>query len=64
MTLELILQDANDDGYDKGLFEAELANLKRLIKKMNMTVEEAMDFSDIPEKEKPKYVSALEKGNN
>lgn len=59
MTLELILQDVKDEGYDKGIFEAELANIKRLIKKMNMTLEEAMDFSDIPEEEKPKYISAL-----
>ena len=64
MTLELILQDVKDEGYDKGIFEAELANIKRLIKKMNMTLEEAMDFSDIPEEEKPKYISALEEENN
>lgn len=64
MTYELILQDAKNEGYDKGIFEAELANLRRLIKKMNMTLEEAMDFSDIPENERLKYISTLEGENN
>ena len=57
MLLEMMLQDARDEGQ----FLEELDNLKRLMKKMNMTLEEAMDFSDIPEEERSRYVSALEK---
>lgn len=60
MTLELWLQDAKDDAFAEGAFAKELENLKRLIKKMHMSIEEAMDFSDIPEEEKAKYKTALE----
>ena len=63
MTYELMLQDAKDDGYDKGRLEGtfitEIKNLKRLINKMHMTIEEAMDFSEIPEKDREKYTAAL-----
>ena len=59
MTYELMLQDAKDDGYDKGRLEEKIENLKRLINKMHMTIEEAMDFSDIPEKDREKYTAAL-----
>ena len=60
MTLELILQDAKDDG----MFATELKNLRHLIKKLHLTIEEAMDILEVPETEKPKYVSALEEENN
>ena len=57
MLLEMMLQDARDEGQ----FLEELDNLKRLMKKLNMTLEEAMDFSDIPENERAKYISVLKK---
>ena len=64
MTLELWLQDAKDDafaeGISQGAFTEKLNSLKRLIKKMHMSIEEDMDFSDIPGEEKEKYKSALE----
>ena len=60
MTYELMLQDARDDGYDKGRDEEKISNLKRLMNKMHMTVEEAMDFSDIPKEDREKYSAALE----
>ena len=44
---------------DEGAFDTEIKNLKRLINKMHMTIEEAMDFSDIPEKDREKYIAAL-----
>ena len=46
--------------HPKGAFTKELENLKRLIKKMHMSIEEAMNVLDIPEEEKAKYKSALE----
>ena len=65
MTLDVMLQDVRDEAFDKGFdngqFIKELDNLRRLMKKMNMTLEEAMDFSDIPEDERSKYVAALQK---
>ena len=61
MLLETMLQDARDEGFAEGQFLEELDNLKRLMKKLNMTLEEAMDFSDIPENERAKYISVLKK---
>ena len=61
MLLEMMLQDARDEAFAKGQFLQTIDNLKRLMRKMNMTLEEAMDFSDIPEEERSRYVSALEK---
>ena len=64
ITLELWLQDAKDEAFDegisKGAFAEKLNNLKRLIKKMHMSIDEAMEFSDIPESERAKYKSKLE----
>ena len=59
MTYELMLQDAKDEAREEAIFITEIKNLKRLIKKMHMTIEEAMDFSDIPESDREKYTAAL-----
>lgn len=67
MTYELMIQDARDDAYDKGLIEGrvkgrieeKISNLKRLMNKMNMSAEEAMDFSEIPKEDRKKYSAAL-----
>jgi len=56
MTLELWLQDAKDES----VFTEKLENLKRLIKKMHMSIEEAMNVLDVPKEEKAKYKLALE----
>ena len=65
MFLETMLQDVRDEafkqGFAEGQFLRKLEALKRLMKKMNMTLEEALDFSDIPEDERSRYVSALQK---
>ena len=59
MTYELMLQDARDEAREEAVFITEIKNIKRLIDKMHMTIEEAMDFSDIPEKDREKYTAAL-----
>ena len=53
--------EGRDVGFGEGQFRQNLDNLKRLMKKMKMTLEEALDFSDIPEDERSRYVSALQK---
>ena len=60
MTLELWLQDAKDDAFAEGAFTKELDNLKRLIKKMHIGIEEAMNLLDVPDEEKERYKTALE----
>ncbi len=57
MTLELWLQDAKDES----VFTEKLENLKHLMKKMHMNIEEAMGILEVPEEDKAKYKSALEK---
>ena len=57
MTLDVMLQDAVDDG----MFKKELDNLRRLMKNLNITLKEAMNVLEIPENERSKYVSALQK---
>ena len=63
MTYELMLQDARDDGYDKGRLEGtfitEIKNLKRLMKKMKITADEAMELLDVSETDREKYTAAL-----
>lgn len=61
MTLDVMLQDVRDEAFDNGQFLKDLEYLKRLMRKMKMTLDEAMDFSDIPEDERSRYVSALQK---
>ena len=65
MTLDVILQDVRDEafdrGFDNGQFKKELDNLRRLIKNLNMTLKDAMNALEIPEEERSKYISALEK---
>ena len=71
MTYELMLQDARDDAYDKGRaegrnegrnegrFSNELKKLKVVMKKMSLTLDEAMEFLETPEEDKEKYTKAL-----
>lgn len=61
MTLELWLQDAKDDAFAEGAFAEKLENLKHLMKKMHMNIEEAMGILEVPEEDKAKYKSAPEK---
>ena len=60
MLLEMMLQDARDEAFAKGQFLQTIDNLKRLMRKMNMTLDEAMNFLEIPEDERSKYISAIE----
>lgn len=48
-----------EKGIAKGRAEALLANLRRLITKLNMTVEEAMEFLEIPQEERAHYAALL-----
>ena len=51
--------DGKAEGKAEGRTEALLANLRRLITKLNMSVEEAMDFSEIPQDEREHYATLL-----
>ena len=87
MTYELMLQDARDDAYYKGLTEGrnegraegrnegraegraegrnegrneeKIVNLKKLMNKMNITADEAMNLLDISKEDRIKYLKAL-----
>ena len=69
MFLETMLQDVRDEAFDQGYkqgfaegqFLRKLDTLKRLMKKRNMTLDEAMSVLEIPEDERSKYVSAIQK---
>ena len=52
-------QEAREEGRLEGTFSTEIRNLKRLMEKMHMTIDEAMDFSDIPKEDRAKYSVAL-----
>ena len=60
MLLEMMLQDVRDEAFAKGQFLQTIDHLKRLMRKMNMTLDEAMNFLEIPEDERSKYISAIE----
>ncbi len=53
------LAKGKSEGKLEGKAEASLANLRRLITKLNMTVDEAMDFSEIPQDERAHYAALL-----
>ncbi len=46
-------------GKIEGKAEASLANLRRLITKLNMTVDEAMELLEIPKDERAHYAALL-----
>ena len=46
---------------DKGIIKGILQSLKNLIKNSNMTIEQAMETLEIPEKERAMYTAKLSK---
>ena len=46
---------------NEGRFEEKISNIKRLMNKMHMSIEEAMEFSEIPEEDRKKYIAALDR---
>ena len=47
------------EGKIEGKIETSLANLRRLITKLNMTVDEAMELLEIPQDERAHYATLL-----
>ena len=47
---------------EQGIEKEKLANLKRIIKNMKLTAEQAMNALEIPMSERQRYTSLLESG--
>ena len=47
---------------EQGIEKEKLANLKRIIKNMKLTAEQAMNALEIPMSERRRYMSLLESG--
>ena len=48
---------------EQGIEKEKLANLKRIIKNMKLTAEQAMNALEIPMSDRKRYASLLESGN-
>ena len=54
-----IREEAREEGREEGKDEERLFNIRNAIKKLNLSVEKAMDFMDIPAEDQPKYALML-----
>ena len=52
-------QEGREEGFTKGKDEERLFNIRNAMKKLNLSVEKAMDFMDIPAEDQPKYALKL-----
>ena len=52
-------QEGREEGFTKGKDEERLFNIRNAMKKLNLSVEKAMDFMDIPAEDQPKYALML-----
>lgn len=59
MTYELALMEREELGEKLGREKATLANLNSVMKKLNFSVEKAMEFLEIPEEDQNYYLSLL-----
>ena len=58
-TYELALMEREELGEKRGREKATLANLNSVMKKLNFSVEKAMEFLEIPKEEQNHYLSLL-----
>ena len=54
-----IREEAREEGREEGKDEERLFNIRNAMKKLNLSVEKAMDFMDIPTEDQPKYALML-----
>jgi len=59
MTYELTLLEREEQGEERGRENAIIANLRSVMRKLNISAENAMDFLDVPKEEQSYYVSKL-----
>lgn len=52
---EAILEQALEEGLEKGIEKNQLDNIVKLMKKLSLTEEEAMDMLDIDEEHRQRY---------
>ncbi len=57
--LDLDVIRAHDEGIEQGKDEERLVSIRRIMNKLKMTAEEAMDTLDIPKGERSKYMTML-----
>ena len=59
MTYEMKLDEMREEGHKEGEISTMARNLKSIMQKMHLTMEEAMDMFDIPPAERSKYAELL-----
>ena len=59
MTYELTLLEREEQGEERGRENAIIANLHSVMRKLNISAENAMDFLDVPKEEQSYYASKL-----
>ena len=63
-----IREDSYDDGYgtgyDTGQTDKTLDAVRKMMKKLKLTAEEALDILDVPEEEQSDYLQRLESNTN
>ena len=52
-------EEGREEGFTKGKDEERLFNIRNAMKKLDLSVEKAMDFMDIPAEDQPKYALML-----
>ena len=56
---ELIREEGRAEGRAEGLEAERIFGIRRLMEKLHLSEEEAMDFMDIPKSEQPRYAMLL-----
>ena len=59
-----IREDSYDDGYDNGQTDKTLDDTRKLMEKLKLTAEEALDILDVPEEEQSDYLKKLNNNTN
>ena len=59
-----IREDSYDDGYDNGQTDKTLDDTRKLMEKLKLTAEEALDILDVPEEEQSDYLQRLKSNTN
>lgn len=57
-------EEGRTEGFVEGKEKETLSGIRRVMKKLNMSLDSAMEFMDIPAEEKPKYVLLLKEASD
>ena len=57
--IEKVVEEKLSDSVEKTMTDEKVSDIKRIMKKLKMTEQEAMDFLDIPQNKHAKYAEML-----